>query len=57
MAGRGDGANRPARPGPPMHGRGPPPASSRLRLEPVDREKVFDFFYMIILELVFSCFW
>lgn len=48
MAARGDAANRPGRAGPPMHGRGPPPppASNRPRFEPVDREKVFDLFFI-----------
>uniref|UniRef100_A0A804PE62 Histone deacetylase complex subunit SAP18 n=1 Tax=Zea mays TaxID=4577 RepID=A0A804PE62_MAIZE len=39
MAGMGDMPMRPARPGPPMQHRGPPPMA-RLRPEPIDREKV-----------------
>ncbi|CAD6252102.1 unnamed protein product [Miscanthus lutarioriparius] len=38
MAGMGDMPMRPARPGPPMQHRGPPPMA-RLRPEPIDREK------------------
>jgi len=39
MAGMGEMPMRPARPGPPMQHRGPPPMA-RLRPEPIDREKV-----------------
>jgi hypothetical protein len=53
MADRGNAANRPARPGPPMHARGPPPASNRPRFEPVDREKVFDSLYDFIRVCIF----